>query len=796
MKLSLNWLGDYVDASGIGIKEYCDRMTMTGNKVEGFELLGGELENVVVGRVIKMSRHENSDHLWVCSLDVGKSESVQIVTGAQNVFEGALVPVALAPAKLPGGVVIKAGKLRVVDSNGMLCSISELGLTAHDMPGAAQDGILILESGLTVGEDIKKALLLSDTVVEFEITSNRPDCLSVIGLARETGASFEKKFVYSAPVVKFSDGDINDYLKVKIEDSDLCARYAARVVKNVKIAPSPLWMRMRLRACGVRPINNIVDITNYVMLEYGQPMHAFDYTCLEGGVINVRRAAKGESFRSLDDIDHILDGDTLVIADGKKPVALAGIMGGANSEIKDDTATVVFESASFNGTSVRITAKKQGMRTESSSRFEKGLDSENVLPALDRACQLVELLCAGEVVKGTVDIYPGKKKTTTIAFAPDTINTFLGTDIPVKEMEKIFSLLEIELKGSLLYIPSWRSDLVHMQDIAEEIARIYGYNNIEATLPTGPMTQGGRSEGQKFEESAHALMCGLGYNEICTFSFISPKYCDKINMPGESPLRRFVVITNPLGEDTSVMRTTALPSMLEVLARNNNFSSENVALYEMAKVYLPDADANKLPDERRSLTIGFYGKGDFYTLKGTVAAVLENARIYNAQYTASADEKAFHPGRCAVVSVGGVKLGVLGEIHPEVAAAYGFEPSKRVYAAELDFENVWSSRGPETGYVPLPKFPASTRDFSFVCAEETEAAEIEKVMRGAGDKLLRALKLFDVYRGPQVGEGKKSVSFRITLRADDRTITDEEADKATSKILRAIEENLGITIRS
>ncbi|MBP3370604.1 MAG: phenylalanine--tRNA ligase subunit beta, partial [Clostridia bacterium] len=567
MNLSKNWLSDFVDVSDIEVKDYCDRMTDTGSKVEGYEILGEDIENVVVARILSIAPHENSDHLQICQVDIG-GKVEQIVTGAQNIFEGAIVPAAIPVAKLPGNIVIKPGKLRGVESNGMLCSMGELGLTEHDMPGKEADGILILDESYAdkLGMDIKEALMLNDTVVEFEITSNRPDCLSVIGLARETAVSFDKPFSVHTPEVKCAnDGDkIGNYLSVSISAPDLCSRYMARVVKNVKIAPSPLWLRMRLRASGVRPINNIVDITNYVMLEYGQPMHAFDYSCLTGSAIDVRRARDGECFKSLDDQDHTLDSSMLVIADSERAVALAGVMGGANSEIKDDTTTVVFESACFLGTSVRVTAKKNGMRTESSARFEKGLDPENCFGGLERACELVELLGAGEVVNEIIDVYPGKTEPIALELNADIINKFLGINISEDEMKNILTTLEFKVEGDKITPPSFRADIGCMNDVAEEIARIYGYNKIESSLIKGETTQGGYTAKQKFEIDVEKAMCGMGINQIQTFSFISPKYYDKIRLAEDSELRKSVVISNPLGEDTSVMRTVALPSIMEV----------------------------------------------------------------------------------------------------------------------------------------------------------------------------------------------------------------------------------------
>ena len=799
MNLSRNWLADFVDVSDIANKAYCDRMTDTGSKVEGFEVLGEDIENVVVGRITAITPHENSDHLQICMLNVGAAEEVQIVTGAQNVFVGAIVPVALAPSKLPGGVTIKAGKLRGVASNGMLCSIGELNLTTHDMPDAIEDGILILDEsfGDKIGTDIREALMLSDSVVEFEITSNRPDCLSVIGLARETAVSFDRQFSVPTPAIKgVQDGDtVTNHINVTIDDAELCPRYTARVVKNVKIAPSPLWLRMRLRASGVRPINNIVDITNYVMLEYGQPMHAFDYACLDGSEIHVRRAADGEQFMSLDDQPHTLDSSMLVIADQNKAVALAGVMGGANSEITEKTTTVVFESANFMGASVRVTAKKQGMRTESSARFEKGLDPENTMPAIQRACELVELLGAGDVVDGIIDLYPGKTEPRILPLEPEKINRFLGVSLDGDYMAKVLRDLDFDVQGDSVVVPSFRADIVSMADIAEEIIRIYGYNAIESTAIFAGMSQGKRTPTQAYEVELHDALIGMGMYQIETFSFISPKFYDRIGLPADSALRRSVVISNPLGEDTSVMRTTALPSMLEVLARNKNFANESASLYEIATIYLPHESENELPDECKQLTLGMYGAGaDFYAIKGICENVLSLSRISGARYVACGDNPTFHPGRCAkIILADGAEAGILGEVHPAVAANYGLDNGALI--AALDFAVLFAHRDTVIEYKPLPKFPASTRDFSFVCEEALEVGRIEEVMASAAGKLVEDIRLFDIYRGPQVGEGKKSVSMRVTLRAADRTLTVEECDKAAAKILSALDRELGLKLR-
>ncbi|MBO5898027.1 MAG: phenylalanine--tRNA ligase subunit beta [Clostridia bacterium] len=802
MNLSMNWLSDFVDVKDVDIKAFCDRMTDTGSKVEGYEMLGADIENVKVARIVSLEKHPDSDHLQICQMDIGTGENIQIVTGAQNVFEGAIVPAAIPVAKLPGDVTIKAGKLRGVPSNGMLCSFGELGLDGHDCPGEFADGIWILgeEHAADIGKDIRDVMMLKDAVVEFEITSNRPDCLSVIGLAREAGVSFDRPFTIRKPEDKScGDGDlVENHLSVKIDCPDLCYRYTGRVVKNVRIAPSPLWLRRRLRAAGVRPINNIVDITNYVMLEYGQPMHAFDAACLDGSAITVRRAADGEQFRSLDDQDHTLDSTMMVIADNAKAVALAGVMGGANSEITENTTKVVFESACFNGASVRVTAKKNGMRTESSSRYEKGLDPENTMDGLQRACELVALLDAGDVVDGIIDVYPGKAEPVVLPLEVERINKFLGVELSEDYMKDVLRKLEFTINDNgTVTAPSFRSDITCMNDLAEEIIRIYGYNEI----PTGTMcaeaTRGGRTEKQEFELATERAMYGMGYSQIHTFSFISPRYYDKIRMPEDSALRRSVVIRNPLGEDTSVMRTTAVPSLLEVLARNNNFSNENVRLFEIATIYLPVEDAEQLPEEKKVLTLGAYGEdgaASFYSLKGVIENVLALGRISGVTYVSCSDDATYHPGRCAkVLAADGTELGIFGQLHPLTAANYGIDTPTCV--AALDFDAIFDHRAGTVEYKPLPKFPATTRDFSFVVDEAMEVGTIESTMARAGGKLVESVALFDIYRGPQIGEGKKSVSLRVALRAADRTLTVEEADKVANKILGSLEHQLGIKIR-
>ncbi len=806
MNLSMKWLADFTDIGDTDIKKYCDMMTDTGSKVEGYKVLGEDFFGIVCGKILKTEKHPEADRLIICRVDIGKEEPIQVVTAATNVFEGAFVPVCTDGAKLPDGTKIKKGKLRGALSEGMFCSVAELQLTTHDMPGAIEDGILILQhcgidvDKVTLGSDIKDVLDLHDTVVEFEITPNRPDCLSVIGLARESAVTFGKEFCVKSPEVKpLFDGDtVSNYLKVDIDNSELCPRYTARVVKNVKIEPSPMWLRRRLRAAGVRPINNIVDITNYVMLEYGQPMHAFDYSCLDGSHIIVRNATDNENFKSLDDKDHVLDKSMLVISDEKKAVALAGVMGGANSEITDATKVVVFESANFKGGNVRVSGKKLGMRTESSARFEKGLDAENTYPALERACELVQLLGAGDVVDGIIDEYPGKAEPRKIQLETDRINKFLGVELSRDFMVQTLEKLEFKVDGDEITVPSFRADVMEMADIAEEVVRIYGYNKIESTAFKAAAVTGGRKPHQQYEQDIKSALVGMGMYEIETFSFISPKYYDKIGMAEDDPRRNGVVISNPLGEDTSIMRTTALPSMLEVLSYNNSVKNKNVRLYEMATVYIP-VEGEKLPYEPKRLTMGFYADGGkdgahFYKMKGYIEALMSMSGIFDVEYTACRDNKAFHPGRCAVLTKDGECLGVFGEIHPSVCENYGFQMP--VMAAELNFDVMVKLRSAERQYKPLPKYPAVERDFAFVCEESLEVGRIADVMKKAGGKYVESVELFDIYRGPQVGENKKSVAFSVMLRSLDHTLNDEEAESASSKIMKALSDEFGIVLRS
>ena len=895
MILSRNWLNEFVDLKDITDKEFNDEMTLSGSKVETIERPDENLKNVVVGKILEMKRHENSDHMWVCQIDVGQAEPVQIVTGAWNIHVGDYVPAALHGAHLPGGVKIEKGKLRGVESNGMLCSLKELGMTAeHDFPYAVitpaallndyhpidpakpsipadikpgdkvygpvlcgrveavkstdggydvrvndgtvtraaktacsnlhegdlvayntksdtictledlhaeqkefphciADGIFVLqEEDAEPGLNMAHILGFDDSIVEFEITPNRPDCLSVIGLAREASATFKRPLKLHTPEPHGCGGSIADLVDIDIEDGDLCPRYTARMVKNVKIAPSPRWMRERLRNSGVRPINNIVDITNYVMLEYGQPMHAFDFSCVEGGHIIVRTAREGETIQTLDGNERKLTPNMLCICDEHKPVCVAGVMGGANSEIVGDTAMVLFESANFNGVSVRRTASALGMRTDASSRYEKGLDMMNTIKAVERACELVELLGCGEVVDGVMDVVAKEKAPTVVKLEPDKINALLGTELSEDLMREILVSLGFILNGDDIYVPSWRGDVEHYSDIAEEVARFYGYNKIPCTLMRGETTRGGFSEQQRFDRTIGGAVRALGYDEIITYSFISPTYYDKIRMPKDSSLRNSLKILNPLGEDTSIMRTTILPSMLEIIARNHSYRNKSARLYELGKIYLPREDG--LADEPKYLSLGAYGDGvDFFSFKGSIETLLHELRITDVKYVACANNDSYHPGRCAKVYAGETYLGVFGQIHPLVAANYGMDTE--VYTAELSFDAMYEKRGDIPVYQPLPKFPAVTRDIAVVCDEAVTVGALEESIRRGAKGLLKDVSLFDIYRGPGVAIGKKSVAFNLVLRADDRSLTGEEADEDVQSILAALKADHNAVLR-
>lgn len=896
MILSRNWLNEFVDLKDITDKQFNDDMTLSGSKVETIERPDENLKNVVVGKILEMKRHENSDHMWVCQIDVGQAEPVQIVTGAWNIHVGDYVPAALHGAHLPGGVKIEKGKLRGVESNGMLCSLKELGMTAeHDFPYAVitpaallndyhpidkdkpsipadikpgdkvygpvvaarvlecaplgdgtfhtcldlgnatavpdtrcsnlhegdlvayntksdaictledlhaeqkefphciADGIFILrEEDAEPGLNMAHILGFDDSIVEFEITPNRPDCLSVIGLAREASATFKRPLKLHTPEPHGCGGSIADLVDIDIEDGDLCPRYTARMVKNVKIAPSPRWMRERLRNSGVRPINNIVDITNYVMLEYGQPMHAFDFSCVEGGHIIVRTAREGETIQTLDGNERKLTPNMLCICDEHKPVCVAGVMGGANSEIVGDTAMVLFESANFNGVSVRRTASALGMRTDASSRYEKGLDMMNTIKAVERACELVELLGCGEVVDGVMDVVAKEKAPTVVKLEPDKINALLGTELSEDLMREILVSLGFILNGDDIYVPSWRGDVEHYSDIAEEVARFYGYNKIPCTLMRGETTRGGFSEQQRFDRAIGGAVRALGYDEIITYSFISPTYYDKIRMPKDSSLRNSLKILNPQGEDTSIMRTTILPSMLEIIARNHSYRNKSARLYELGKIYLPREDG--LADEPKYLSLGAYGDGvDFFSFKGSIETLLHELRITDVKYVACTDNDSYHPGRCAKVYAGETYLGVFGQIHPLVAANYGMDTE--VYTAELSFDAMYEKRGDIPVYQPLPKFPAVTRDIAVVCDEAVTVGALEESIRRGAKGLLKDVSLFDIYRGPGVAIGKKSVAFNLVLRADDRSLTGEEADEDVQSILAALKADHNAVLR-
>ena len=895
MILSRKWLNEFVDVSDISDREFDEAMTLSGSKVETVTALDESLKNVVVGKILSMEKHPDSDHMWICQIDVGQAEPTQIVTGAWNIHVGDLVPVAQHKSLLPNGTKIEKGKLRGVVSNGMLCSLKELSLTAeHDYPYAVitpaallndykpldpekpsipadikagdkvfgpvvcgkvlecetqsyglyhttldiggataspdtgcsnlhagdlvayntktdsictledlhaeqkefphciADGIFVLNEDVKPGDDMAKVIGADDHVVEFEITPNRPDCLSVIGLAREASATFGRPLKLHTPEVKGCGGSIAELVDIDIEDGDLCPRYTARMVKNVKIQPSPAWMRERLRNSGVRPINNIVDITNYVMLEYGQPMHAFDFSCVEGGHIIVRTAREGETIQTLDGNQRNLTTSMLCICDENKPVCVAGVMGGANSEIVGDTAMVLFESANFNGTSVHRTAAALNMRTDASSRYEKGLDPMNTLKAVERACELVELLGAGEVVEGVMDVIAKDSNPVTVKLEPEKVNGLLGTDVSREEMVRILEALDFKVEGDTIHVPSWRSDVEHYSDIAEEVARFYGYNNIPDTLSNGLTARRGLTDIQQTENLLGSVCRAAGYDEIITYSFISPTYYDKIDLPKDSPLRDSLKILNPLGEDTSIMRTTTLPSMLEILTRNYNFRNKSAKLYELGRVYFKRADG--LADEPKVLTLGAYGDGmDFFTLKGAVEAVLKQLRIENVRFLADSENPSYHPGRCAKVFSGDRLLGVLGQIHPHVAGNYGVDAE--LYAAELRFDALYESKGSQPLYQPLPKFPAVTRDIAVVCDKAVTVGELEDAILKGAKGLLKDVALFDIYTGVGIAPGKKSVAFNLTLRSDDRSLTAEEADADVKSILTALEQECGAVLR-
>ena len=804
MNTSLSWIKAYVPDLDVTAQEYADAMTLSGTKVEGYEELDADLDKIVIGQIEKIEKHPNADKLVVCQVNLGK-ETTQIVTGAPNVFEGAKVPVVLDGgrvagghdgSKTPGGIKIKKGKLRGVESNGMMCSIEELGSTRDMYPEAPEEGIYIFPEDAQVGENAVKALGLDDVDVEYEVTSNRVDCFSVVGIAREAAATFDKTFV--PPVVKETgnDEDVNDYVKVSVENTDLCPRYCARVVKNIKIGPSPKWMQRRLASVGIRPINNLVDITNYVMEEYGQPMHAYDLETIAGHQIVVKTAQDGETFTTLDGQERKVDKDVLMICDGEKAIGIAGIMGGENSMITDDVKTMLFEAACFDGVNIRKSSKRVGLRTDASGKFEKGLDPNNAKAAIDRACQLVEELGAGEVVGGTVDVYGKEKHPVRVPFDPDKINAMLGTDISEEEMLGYFKKIDLEYDPETKEViaPTFRQDLFRLADIAEEVARFYGYDNIPTTLPNGEATTGKLSFKLRIEQAARDIAEFCGFSQGMCYSFESPKVFDKLLLPKDSPLRRTVEIMNPLGEDYSIMRTTSLNGMLTSLATNYNRRNKDARLYELGNIYLPKSlPLTDLPEERMQFTLGMYGKGDFFSMKGVVEEFFEKIGMKDREtYDPNAGKPYLHPGRQANILYDGKVVGYLGELHPEVADIYGI--GERAYVAVIDMPEIMEYATFDRKYYGIAKYPAVTRDISMVVPKHILAGQIEEVISAKGGKYLESYALFDLYEGAQIKEGFKSVAYSIVFRAKDKTLSDAEVTEAMDRILKALE-GMGIELR-
>lgn len=787
MNLPLSWLKDYMNIDGIDNAAYMHGMTMSGSIVEGISNTAAEINNVVVGKILKIEKHPDADKLVVCQVDVGEAAPIQIVTGAQNVFEGAYVPVAKHKSTLPGGVKITKGKLRGVESFGMMCSTDELAMSDE-----RATGILILPDTMKIGEDIVKALDLDENIAEFEITSNRPDCMSIIGLARETAATFDRPINIPTPVCEGNSEDVNDMASVEIQSPELCSRFIARAVKNVKIAPSPDWMQKRLKACGIRAINNVVDITNYIMLEYGQPMHAYDLDNVEGKKIIVRNANSGEQLETLDEQPRTLNSEMIVISDEKCAIGVAGVMGGANSEVTDNTTTVLFESACFNAALVRRGAKALGMRTDASALFEKGLDNENCLPAINRACQLMEELGAGEVVGGIIDVYPVKKEQKILPFEPEKMNRFLGLDVSTAEMTEILSKLDFKVEGDKVFVPTFRADIEGVADIAEEIARIYGYDRIPTTMMQGEVVAGGKTTEQKLEDTVRTELTESGLYEIITYSFIDPKENSLVNIPSNDKRQSMVKITNPLGEENSVMRTDLTSSMMKVLRTNYNRRNPEAALFEIGRIFNP-TDEEVLPKETQSIAIGMYGEYDFYSLKGIIEQLLDRIGITNYDFEPCTDNPTYHPGRCATVYIGGKLLGTLGQIHPSVCT--NFKIDTEVYAAVLDFELIAASATSDRQYTALPKFPAVTRDIAVIVDKSVPVGDIVKVIKGQRSNILEDCKLFDIYEGAQLGDNKKSVAYSITFRAADRTLTDDDVNPVTDKILNELECKLGAQLR-
>ena len=804
MKTSLSWIKEYVPDLDVQPQEYMDAMTLSGSKAEGYEKLDADLDKIVIGQIVKIEPHPDADKLVICQVDIG-TETIQIVTGAPNVFEGAKVPVVLDGGRVAGGhdgsrteggIKIKKGKLRGIPSNGMMCSIEELGSSRDYYPAAPENGLYIMPEDAVVGESAIKALGLDDVVVEYEITSNRVDCFSVLGIAREAAATFGKEFVPPVVTETGNSEDVNDYVKVSIEDTDLCSRYCARVVKNIKIAPSPEWMQHRLAAHGIRPINNIVDITNYVMEEYGQPMHAYDMDTIANNEIIVRRAKKDEPFVTLDGQERTLDESILMICDGEKPVGLAGIMGGENSMITDNVSTMLFEAACFDGTNIRLSSKKVGLRTDASAKFEKGLDPNNAIDAINRACQLIEELGAGEVVGGVVDVYPNVKTGRRIKLDAAWINKLLGTDISEETM--IGYLKKIDLgfdeETKEVIVPSWRQDLERDADIAEEVARFFGYANIPTTLPKGEATTGKLSFKLRVEEVVREVAQFCGFSQGMCYSFESPKVFDKLLISEDSKMRQAVVISNPLGEDFSIMRTTSLNGMLTSLSTNFNRRNKDVRLYELGNIYLPkQIPVTELPEERMQLTLGMYGDGDFFTMKGVVEEILDNTELnLKPEYDPNAGLPFFHPGRQANIVYDGTVIGYLGEVHPTVAANYSIK--ERVYVAVLDMNEITARASFDKKYEGIAKYPAVSRDLSMVVPKSILAGDIEKVFDQRGGHILESYKLFDVYEGAQIKHGYKSLAYTLSFRAKDRTLEEADITKVMTKIMNGLAD-LGIDLR-
>ena len=805
MDTSLSWIKAYVPDLDVTAQEYTDAMTLSGTKVEGFEKMDADLDRIVVGQIDKIEKHPDADKLIICQVNIG-TETIQIVTGAPNVKEGDKVPVVLDGGRVAGGhepgqrvaggIKIKKGKLRGVPSNGMMCSIEELGSNRDMYPEAPEYGIYIFQKDVEVGSSAISALGLDDVVFEYEITSNRVDCYSVIGIAREAAATFRKEFHPPVVTPTGNDEDVNDYVKVTVKDQELCPRYTARVVKNIKIGPSPEWMQRRLASVGIRPINNLVDITNYVMEEYGQPMHAYDLDTIAGREIVVRRAEDGEKFVTLDGQEREMDSSVLMICDGEKSIGVAGIMGGENSMITDNVKTMLFEAACFNGTNIRKSAKKIGLRTDASGKFEKGLDPENAQAAIDRACQLVEEMGAGEVVGGMVDVYAEKREPSRVTFDAEKINALLGTDLTKEQMLGYLKLVELEYDETTneIVAPTFRQDIHRLADVAEEVARFFGYDNIPTTLPSGEATTGKLSYKLRIEEVARNIAEFCGFSQGMSYSFESPKVFDKLLLPEDSKLRQAIEIRNPLGEDYSVMRTTSLNGMLTSLATNYNRRNKNVKLYELGNVYLPKAlPLTELPDERMQFTLGMYGEGDFFSMKGVVEEFFDKIGLQGKEtYDPNAGKTFLHPGRQANIIYDGTVVGYLGEVHPDVADIYGI--GERAYIAVIDMPEIVARATFDRKYEGIAKFPAVNRDLSMVVPKNIMVGQIEEVIEKNGGAHLESYSLLDLYEGAQIKSGFKSVAYSITFRAKDRTLEESDISKAMDKILAGLEA-MGIELR-